>query len=609
MCGIIGYSGDRDIQSVLVVGLERLSYRGYDSSGIAVIDDNRELCIWKKKGKIVELKKILEPLTVCGKIGIGHTRWATHGVPSDINSHPHFSEDTGVAVVHNGIIENHNEIKKMLLKKHYVFASETDSECIVHLIDHFLKMKISLASAVRRCMQLLKGSFAIVVISEQEPDVMVAARRDSPLLVGLGKGEQVVASDINAILPYTRDYFSLDDGELAVIKKDLVQVYDEREKIKVKPVKTYKNFKDDVATKGDYEHFMIKEIHEQAVVVRRILNVYTKNGSVVFPKLTESFFQNIERFFIQACGTSWHAGMIAKYWIETLARIHVEVDVSSEFRYRAPLIRESDVVVALSQSGETADTLACIREARSKFLKILSFVNVQDSSIDKESDASIHSLAGIEIGVASTKNYIAQLTTLFLFSIHLAFLRGEISKEKVEFFIKSLEQIPKFIDVMLAKEEQIKDIAKRYCQSKSFIFIGRHLNYPTALEGALKLKEISYIHATGYAAGELKHGPIALIDENVPIVCIAPKGPTYDKMLSNVHEVKSRKGKLIVIATEGDDEILKLADEAITMPAMDYDLTPIVSVVPLQLLAYHIAVLLGCDVDQPKNLAKSVTVE
>lgn len=609
MCGIIGYSGNRDIESVLVVGLERLSYRGYDSSGIAVIDDNKELSIWKKKGKLVELKKVLEPLTVCGKVGIGHTRWATHGVPSDINSHPQFSKDTGVAVVHNGIIENHSEIKKMLLKKHYVFASETDTECVVHLIDHFLKMKLSLAVAVRRCMQLLKGSFAIVVISELEPDVMVAARRGSPLLIGLGKDEKVIASDINAILPYTRDYFSLDDEELAVVKKDLVTVYDANGKVKEKSTKTYEDYSEDTATKGDYPHFMMKEIHEQAAVVRRILDTYVKEGDIVFPRLKEDFFLNIGRFFIQACGTSWHAGMIAKYWIETMARIHVEVDVSSEFRYRAPLIRESDVVVALSQSGETADTLACIREARSKFLKILSFVNVKESSIDKESDASIHSLAGIEIGVASTKNYIAQLTTLFLFSLHLAFLRGEISKDKVEFFIKSLEQVPKFIKAMLAKEAQIKDIAKRYCESKSFIFIGRHLNYPTALEGALKLKEISYIHATGYAAGELKHGPIALIDENVPIVCIAPKGPTYDKMLSNVHEVKSRKGKLIVIATEGDDEILKLADEAITIPQMDYDLTPIVSVVPLQLLAYHIAVLLGCDVDQPKNLAKSVTVE
>lgn len=609
MCGIIGYSGNRDIESVLVVGLERLSYRGYDSSGIAVIDDNKELSIWKKKGKLVELKKVLEPLTVCGKVGIGHTRWATHGVPSDINSHPQFSKDTGVAVVHNGIIENHSEIKKMLLKKHYVFASETDTECVVHLIDHFLKMKLSLAVAVRRCMQLLKGSFAIVVISELEPDVMVAARRGSPLLIGLGKDEKVIASDINAILPYTRDYFSLDDDELAVVKKDLVTVYDANGKVREKPTKTYEDYSEDTATKGDYPHFMMKEIHEQAAVVRRILDTYVKEGDIVFPRLKEDFFLNIGRFFIQACGTSWHAGMIAKYWIETMARIHVEVDVSSEFRYRAPLIRESDVVVALSQSGETADTLACIREARSKFLKILSFVNVKESSIDKESDASIHSLAGIEIGVASTKNYIAQLTTLFLFSLHLAFLRGEISKDKVEFFIKSLEQVPKFIKAMLAKEAQIKDIAKRYCESKSFIFIGRHLNYPTALEGALKLKEISYIHATGYAAGELKHGPIALIDENVPIVCIAPKGPTYDKMLSNVHEVKSRKGKLIVIATEGDDEILKLADEAITIPQMDYDLTPIVSVVPLQLLAYHIAVLLGCDVDQPKNLAKSVTVE
>lgn len=609
MCGIIGYSGNRDIESVLVVGLERLSYRGYDSSGIAVIDDNKELSIWKKKGKLVELKKVLEPLTVCGKVGIGHTRWATHGVPSDINSHPQFSKDTGVAVVHNGIIENHSEIKKMLLKKHYVFASETDTECVVHLIDHFLKMKLSLAVAVRRCMQLLKGSFAIVVISELEPDVMVAARRGSPLLIGLGKDEKVIASDINAILPYTRDYFSLDDEELAVVKKDLVTVYDANGKVKEKSTKTYEDYSEDTATKGDYPHFMMKEIYEQAAVVRRILDTYVKEGDIVFPRLKEDFFLNIGRFFIQACGTSWHAGMIAKYWIETMARIHVEVDVSSEFRYRAPLIRESDVVVALSQSGETADTLACIREARSKFLKILSFVNVKESSIDKESDASIHSLAGIEIGVASTKNYIAQLTTLFLFSLHLAFLRGEISKDKVEFFIKSLEQVPKFIKAMLAKEAQIKDIAKRYCESKSFIFIGRHLNYPTALEGALKLKEISYIHATGYAAGELKHGPIALIDENVPIVCIAPKGPTYDKMLSNVHEVKSRKGKLIVIATEGDDEILKLADEAITIPQMDYDLTPIVSVVPLQLLAYHIAVLLGCDVDQPKNLAKSVTVE
>lgn len=607
MCGIIGYNGNRDIESVLVVGLERLSYRGYDSSGIAVIDNNQELCIWKKSGKIEELKKVLEALVVRGNIGIGHTRWATHGSPSDANSHPHHSQKTGTAIVHNGIIENYYQLKEMLMKKNYVFSSETDSECIVHLIDSFLKKEKNLADAVRRCLPLLKGNFAIAAISEKDPETMVSVRRGSPLLVGVGDDEQLIASDINAILPYTRKYFHLEDDEFVVLNKKKINVYDSTGKEIKKKIQKYKNFNPEIGTKGTYPHFMLKEIHEQPAVAQNILDTYLQDGKIIFPKISKNLLAKSERFFIQACGTSRYAGMIAKHWIESKAHIPTEVDISSEFRYRGPLIKKSDIVIALSQSGETADTLACIREARSKFLKILSFINIEGSSIDKESNAAVYTLAGTEIGVASTKNYIAQLMTLYLFSLYLAGLQKK--KIAIADSVEILKKIPLFIQKILEKEEQIKAIAQRYATSKGFIFIGRHYNYATALEGALKLKEISYIHASGYAAGELKHGPIAFIDENIPTVCIATQSNTYEKMLSNMQEVKSRKGRLIAIASENDEIIKTIADEVIYIPNICEELSPILCVVPLQLLAYHIAVLLKCDVDQPKNLAKSVTVE
>jgi glutamine---fructose-6-phosphate transaminase (isomerizing) len=606
MCGIVGYVGPRDMETVLLVGLERLSYRGYDSSGIAVIS-KKELSCWRKAGKLHELEGMLRNLAIKGSVGIGHTRWATHGSPIEINAHPHLSNNNKIALVHNGIIENFNELKAKMLKEGHIFRSQTDSEVIVHLVERYYQG--DLVQAVERAILDLKGAYAIAVIAENEPEKIVVCRKGSPLILGIGKKENFIASDINSIINHTKDVIYLEDNELAVLEKDKYSVkHINGVWINKKP--EHISWNPEASEKNGYDHFMLKEIYEQNTVVRNILSKYIKDGKINFKHLKiDKALTKANRFIIQACGTSWHSGLVGKYWLEKYTRVLTEVDISSEFRYRQMIAAGQEIVVALSQSGETADTLAGIREAKSKFFKVLSFINAKNSSMDRESDGVIYTHAGQEVGVASTKNYIGQLVTLFLFTTFLGKLRWTISQEQVDEMINALKCLPDYIEKLLSQSESIRKIAEKYYLSRAFLFIGRGVNYPTALEGALKLKEISYIHATGYPAGELKHGPIALIDPKLPVVCIAPKTATYDKMVSNIEEVKARRGKTIIIATEGNEELKRYADDIIYIPDVPEDLSPILAIIPLQLLAYHIAILLDCDVDQPRNLAKSVTVE
>jgi len=606
MCGIVGYIGYRDVSSVLIVGLERLSYRGYDSSGISVISEG-ELSFWKKSGKIHELSKIIDGLNIKGSLGIGHTRWATHGIPNDINSHPHLDKSKKISIVHNGIIENYLDIKESLIKDGYVFRSQTDTEVIVHLVDKHYKS--NLVQALADACKHLKGSYGIAMISELDPDKIIVARSGSPLIIGKGQSENFVSSDINTILPHTKDVIYLEDNQFGVITKDDITIYN-NELTKIDAVLQHINWDPVQSEKGGHDHFMHKEIHEQPAVVRRIISKYVdSNGSITFKSVKDVPLEDVSRFIIQSCGTSWHAGLIGRYLLENYAKTPSEVDYSSEFRYRRMISKGKDMVLAISQSGETADTLAGIREAKSNFFPIISFVNVKNSSIDRESDAVIYSHSGQEVGVASTKNYISQLTTLYLFSLYLGLIKKELTPEQAKSYIDELNKIPDYIESILAQEETIKTLADKYYLSNQFLFIGRGINFPSALEGALKLKEISYVHATGYAAGELKHGPIALIDSKLPIVCIAPNTSTYDKMLSNIQEVKSRKGKTIIVATEGNKEIADYADDIIYIPKTIEDLSPLLVSIPLQLLSYYIAIKRDCDVDQPRNLAKSVTVE
>jgi len=595
------------MESVLLVGLERLSYRGYDSSGIAIISDG-EMSYWKTPGKLHELEKSLQNMSIRGSVGIGHTRWSTHGEPNEANAHPHINTQKKVAIVHNGIIENYLTLKSKLMSEGFLFRSQTDSEVIAHLVARYLQG--DLVEAVQRAVLDLEGTFAFAVIAEDSPDTLVACRKGSPLIIGLGKGEQFVSSDVNAIIPHTKEIVYLDDMDMAILTTDEVVFKKLGGGVIEKQVHTI-TWDATSVEKNGYDHYMLKEINEQSGILRSIYSTLVVGDKIQFEglKLSNEDFIKVTRFIIQACGTSWHAGLIAKYWIERYARILTEVDISSEFRYRQMITGVNDIVVAISQSGETADTLACIREAKSKFFKVLSFVNVGGSTIDRESDGVIHTLAGPEIGVASTKNFVAQLVTLYLFTLHLAQLRWSIEGAVFNQMLQELKVIPDHIDRILNQVESIRAIAKKYAHHREFLFIGRGVNYPTALEGALKLKEISYIHATGYAAGELKHGPIALIDENLPVVCIAPRSSTYDKMMSNIQEVRARKGQTIIIASEGDTDIEGYADDIIRVPVVSEELSPILTVIPLQLLAYYIAVELECDVDQPRNLAKSVTVE
>lgn len=609
MCGIVGYIGKKEALPVLLDGLKQLEYRGYDSAGIGIVRDG-EIKIAKRSGKIKDLEFSMRGRRdlSSSRLGIGHSRWATHGSPTNVNAHPHTDCSCGIALVHNGIIENFNEIKKELIRKGHKFKSETDTEVIVHLIEEHYRG--DLEKAVLKALRYLKGSFALGVISANEPDKLVGARRESPLVVGVGSGENFIASDVPAILRYTKKVIYLDDGEIVSLRKDRVKVLDSTGKEKKKKIDTIK-WTVSSAQKSGYPHFMLKEIHEQPRVLKQIISSRLKGASGILLdgiNLSDRDIKNISNIIVLACGTAYHAGCVGKYLMERFTDIPVTVDLSSEFRYRRPIVNDNSVVIAISQSGETADTLAAVKEAKKKGAKILSICNVVGSSLVRISDGVLYTYAGPEIGVASTKAYTAQLAILYLLSFYIADKRGLLRKRVKRFLIKEFRELPKILDEILKKNE-IQKLAKKHSHFGSFLYLGRNLNFPTALEGALKLKEISYIPAEGYAAGEMKHGPIALIDEYRAVVCIAPDSFTYEKMVSNIQEICARKGKVIIVATKGNTEIKTFTSDIIYIPKIDELFSPVVSVLPLQLLAYYIAVKRGCDVDQPRNLAKSVTVE
>jgi glutamine---fructose-6-phosphate transaminase (isomerizing) len=615
MCGIIGYIGDKSADKILIDGLKKLEYRGYDSAGIAIIE-NHKLDVYRSVGKLVNLENVLSKIRLHSTIGLGHTRWATHGKPSENNAHPHISDNRKIVVVHNGIIENYLSLKNKLAKK-YKFRSETDTEVLAHLIEDYYskykKDKNALLKAVQRAVKDVVGSYAIGVMSLDDPDTIIAARKSSPLIIGIGKDESFLASDVSAILRYTNKVIILEDGETALIKKNQVIVYDEKN-ISIKKSVTSINWDPVSAEKGGYKHFMLKEIFEQPEVIRDTIRgrVDLEKQDIYLEdvKLTQKDISSIKRVIILACGTSYHAGLIARFWIEDFAKIPCEVDIGSEFRYRNYILDENCLIISISQSGETADTLASVRNAKKIKLKDIAVCNVVDSTLAREASNILYTRCGPEIGVASTKAFTGQLTALFILSIFLAKRRNKISKENMKEMLDGLVKLPLIIEKTLKETKDVmENWAKIFFKKSSFLYLGRNSNYPIALEGALKLKEISYIHAEGYPAGEMKHGPIALIDENMPVLAIATESPIYEKVISNIEEAKARDGIILAIATKGDKEIKDKAGYVCFMPRVLEFLTPIINVIPLQLLAYYIAVKRGCDVDQPRNLAKSVTVE
>lgn len=611
MCGIVAYIGQREAYPIIIKGLQRLEYRGYDSAGVALLNGN--LNVYKKAGKVSDLADFVKGKNVSGNLGMGHTRWATHGEPNDRNAHPHFSQSKEFAIIHNGIIENYAAIKAELSKNGHVFESDTDTEVLIHLIeDIYQKVNVPLEEAVRLALGEVVGAYAIVIISKNDPHKLIAARKGSPIVVGIGKDEYFVASDATPIVEYTKNVAYLNDGEVAVIDNGELTVKTIGNEIKVPYVQELE-MKLEALEKGGYEHFMLKEIYEQPRSIADSMRgrIDTVNGRLKLGGLRE-FEQrivNAKRIMIAACGTSWHAGLVAEYLIEDLARIPVEVEYASEFRYRNPIIFEDDVLIAISQSGETADTLAAVELAKTKGATIFGVCNVVGSSIPRSTHAGSYTHAGPEIGVASTKAFTAQVTVLTLLALQLAHKRGTITESRFRQVLNELETIPAKVEAALKSNAGVKKIAEKYKDARNFLYLGRGYGFPVALEGALKLKEISYIHAEGYPAAEMKHGPIALIDEEMPVVVIATKHGSYEKVVSNIQEVKARKGKIIAIVTEGDEVVKEMADYVIEIPETDEILVPLVSVIPLQLLAYHIAVMRGCNVDQPRNLAKSVTVE
>jgi glucosamine--fructose-6-phosphate aminotransferase (isomerizing) len=607
MCGIIGYIGNKDLDSVILVGLEKLEYRGYDSAGIAVIHNGR-LLVRKRAGRIGDLYNLVNGLAFNGKVGIGHTRWATHGKVNDINAHPHVDCKSQIAVAHNGIIENFEELKRELESRGHKFISETDSEVVPHLIEEYYEG--SLVDAVLKAVNRLKGSFALVIVSSNEPDKIIGVKMNSPLIVGIGKGEMFLASDVTPLLAHTKEVIPLADGEIAVLTQDSWRIIDFNGNEKKKEVSRVE-WTVDMAEKGQFPHFMLKEIFEQPEVISRNLEYYIRGNEVTLLKdfNLRRLLLNKDRILIQASGTSLHAGLVGKYVLEKLAKIQTDVDFSSEFRYREPVLNQNTLVIAISQSGETADTLAGVKMVKENGLEVLSIVNVKDSSIARESDYVLYINAGPEIGVASTKAYTAQILILTLLSLEVGLLRGYVSEEEFQTLRKELNEIPSMIRKVLDKNAQIKEVADKFLDAKYFMFLGRGVNYPTALEGALKLKEISYIHAIGYAAGEMKHGPLALVDKDLPVVFINPYTSVYEKSINNLEEVKARGGVILSVITEGDERMKALSDYTFEIPRVNELFTPIVSIIPLQLFAYHVAVGRGCDVDKPRNLAKSVTVE
>lgn len=610
MCGIVGYIGDKDACKVIVEGLKRLEYRGYDSAGIALLRE-KHIDVTKTPGKVSKLEKMVSGLRPA-KIGIGHTRWATHGEPNTVNAHPHTDCSGNIAIIHNGIIENHSSLKTKLTSLGHTFKSQTDTEVLAHLIEEFYSRTENLEMAVRLALKDVNGTFGIVVLSAAEPDVLVAARRGSPLLIGLGDSENLIASDASALIRHTRDVIYMHDNEIAVITRTNVSLKNLDDEA-VEREAEHLTFDLEQIEKGGFAHFMLKEINEQPETV---LNAFrgrliddegvSKMGGL---REVEEKIVNARRFVILACGTSWHAALVGKYILEQYAQIPVEVDYASEFRYRNPVLVEGDVVWAISQSGETLDTLAALREARQRGVPVYGIVNVVGSTIARETDAGVYIHAGPEIGVASTKAFTSQLAVLNLINLLVARKRKTITAEQGKEIVEEMHRLPGKIRQILDNTAQIEAIAEEFKESRNFLYLGRGVNFPVALEGALKLKEISYIHAEGYPAAEMKHGPIALIDENMPAVFIALRDSTYDKILSNIQEVRARKGNVIVIANEADGRLKELAEHIIEIPETLEILSPILSVIPLQLLSYYMAVKRGCNVDQPRNLAKSVTVE
>jgi glucosamine--fructose-6-phosphate aminotransferase (isomerizing) len=611
MCGIVAYVGHQQAAPIIISGLKRLEYRGYDSAGISLM--NGGLNVYKKKGKVSELEGLLDGKSLDSTIGIGHTRWATHGEPNDVNAHPHKSNSGNLTLIHNGIIENYNALKEELSKKGYSFESETDTEVLVNFIDDIQKdQQCSLGDAVRMALNAVVGAYAIVVMSEDNPDQLVAARKGSPLVVGVGKGEFFFASDATPIIEYTNEVIYLNDFEIAIVKDGKLKIKDTSDIEKTPYIQTI-NLELEAIEKGGFEHFMLKEIYEQPKSIGDCMRgrLNSADGRLVLGGIREysNKLINAERILIVACGTSWHAGLVSEYFIEEFCRIPVEVEYASEFRYRNPIINEGDVVFAISQSGETADTLAAIEQAKSRGAVIFGLCNVVGSSISRISHEGAYTHAGPEIGVASTKAFTAQLTVMFMIALRVAHSKGTISESRFRQLLVELENIPSRVEEVLAVDDQIKEIASQYKDARNFLYLGRGYNFPVALEGALKLKEISYIHAEGYPAAEMKHGPIALIDEEMPVVFIATQDSSYEKVVSNIQEVKARKGQVIAVVTKGDNIIPAMVDHVIEVPATDEALQPLVTVIPLQLLSYHIAVMRECNVDQPRNLAKSVTVE
>jgi glutamine---fructose-6-phosphate transaminase (isomerizing) len=612
MCGIVAYIGHRQAYPVVLKGLKRLEYRGYDSAGIALMQEG-SLTIYKQQGKVSELESVTKGQNLEGAIGMGHTRWATHGAPNNCNAHPHTGSKGQLAIIHNGIIENYSSLKVELARKGHTFTSETDTEVLIHFIEDIqTHEKCSLEEAVRLALTQVVGAYAIVVMDEKDPTTLVAARKGSPLVVGIGKGEYFLASDATPIIEYTNEVVYLNDFEIAVIRNNTLQIKNTQDEVS-NPYIQVLDMELEAIEKGGFEHFMLKEIFEQPRSIADCLRGRLKadEGYLKLGGIREyaNRLENADRIIIVACGTSWHAGMVAEYLFEEFCRIPVEVEYASEFRYRNPVIKEGDVVIAISQSGETADTMAALELAKSKGAIIFGVCNVVGSSISRITHEGAYTHAGPEIGVASTKAFTAQLTVLAMMALQVAFKRGTIPLSQYNQMLIELENIPAKVEKALLLNDQVKYISEIFKDARNFLYLGRGYNFPVALEGALKLKEISYIHAEGYPAAEMKHGPIALIDEEMPVVFIATRDKSYEKIVSNIQEVRARKGRVIAIVTEGDTVIPEMAEFVIEVPATHEALMPLVSVIPLQLLSYHIAVMRGCNVDQPRNLAKSVTVE
>jgi glucosamine--fructose-6-phosphate aminotransferase (isomerizing) len=605
MCGIVAYIGDKNASNVLIEGLTRLEYRGYDSSGLALLENNK-IKIIRSVGKLINLKEKLSDEDLSSKIGIGHTRWATHGKPSEENAHPHLSED--FAIVHNGIIENYLELKQSLIEQGYKFNSETDTEVIAHLI-HSIH-EDNLLTTVQKALKKIKGSYALAVLFKKDTARIIVARNDSPLVIGLGKNENFAASDMPAVLQYTRNFLFLEDGDVAELTKDNVIIYDNNGQIIQREIK-YIDWNPVMAEKAGYKHFMQKEIYEQPrAIIDTIRGKYSlEEGKVYFEELDKVDLKNINKIHIIACGTSWHAGLIGKFYIEKFAKIPVEVAIASEYRYGNPIIDENTLFIAISQSGETADTLAALRIAKKNKAKIITICNVIGSTMTRESDGIIHTHAGPEIGVASTKAFTTQVASLFMFSIYLSQMKNTINIDERQKLLKEIVKIPEKIEILLEEDNKIEKLARKYKNFADFLFLGRNVNYPIALEGALKLKEISYIHAEGYPAGEMKHGPIALIDKQMPVFVMATDSDVFDKVAANIEEVKARDGIVIATFDNLNNDVIDICDDVIIVPQTIQDLSIFTNVVVTQFFAYHCANLLGLDVDQPRNLAKSVTVE